>query len=45
MTNFGWVGSQLDANRGRFSWNPGAGFVGSYDLVLNGHAVRIVVGR
>jgi hypothetical protein len=39
------IGSQLDAGRGRFTWNPGAGFVGPYDLVLNGRAVRIVVGR
>ena len=39
------VGSQLDASTGRFTWNPGAGFVGPYDLVLNGRAVRIVVGR
>ena len=38
------IGSQFDTDRGRFTWNPGAGFVGPYDLVLNGLAVRIVVG-
>jgi glucose/arabinose dehydrogenase len=39
------IGSQFDADKGRFTWNPGAGFVGPYDIVLNGRAVRVVVGR
>jgi hypothetical protein len=28
------VGSQLDASTGVFTWQPGVGFVGSYDLVF-----------
>ncbi len=28
------VGSQLDADTGVFTWQPGVGFVGSYDLVF-----------
>jgi Viral BACON domain len=28
------VGSLLDATTGRFTWSPGVGFVGSYDLVF-----------
>jgi hypothetical protein len=28
------VGSQLDATSGRFTWAPGVGFVGTYDLVF-----------
>jgi hypothetical protein len=28
------VGSTLDAGTGRFSWQPGPGFVGSYELVF-----------
>jgi hypothetical protein len=28
------VGSQLDAETGWFTWTPGVGFVGSYDLVF-----------
>ncbi len=28
------AGSTLDANAGRFTWAPGAGFVGNYDLVF-----------
>jgi hypothetical protein len=28
------VGSQLDATTGRFTWAPGVGFVGTYDLVF-----------
>lgn len=39
------IGSQLDPETGRFTWNPGAGFVGEYDFVLGGRTVRIVVGR
>jgi len=39
------IGSQLDTETGRFTWSPGAGFVGSYDLVFDGRTVRIVIGR
>ena len=28
------VGSTLDAERGTFTWQPGAGFVGTYQLVF-----------
>jgi hypothetical protein len=28
------IGSQLDAKTGRFTWSPGVGFVGTYDLVF-----------
>ena len=35
------VGSQLDKTTGQFTWAPGLGFVGSYDLVF----VRSVGGR
>ncbi len=28
------IGSQLDAATGRFTWAPGVGFVGSYDVVF-----------
>ena len=38
------IGSQLDPESGRFTWHPGVGFVGTYDLVLNGRAVRIRIG-
>jgi hypothetical protein len=46
------VGSQLDAATGRFTWAPGVGFVGSYDLVfvrwagaraVARHEVRIIL--
>ena len=46
------VGSQLDAATGRFTWAPGAGFVGAYDLVfvrwagvraVARHEVRIIL--
>jgi hypothetical protein len=37
------IGSQLDATAGRFTWAPGVGFIGTYDLVFirsqNGQAV------
>lgn len=37
------IGSRLDANAGRFTWAPGVGFVGTYDLVfvrsINGQAI------
>ena len=39
-----WRRSQLDPESGRFTWHPGVGFVGTYDLVLNGRAVRIRIG-
>ena len=38
------IGSHLDSDSGRFTWHPGVGFIGPYDLVLGGRAVRIVVG-
>ena len=38
------IGAHLDADTGRFTWNPGAGFVGTYDFVFNGRNVRIIVG-
>jgi hypothetical protein len=46
------VGSQLDSTTGWFTWSPGAGFVGGYDLVfvrwagdrpVARHEVRIVL--
>ena len=39
------IGSHLDPDTGRFTWNPGAGFVGAYDFTFNGRPVRIVVGQ
>jgi hypothetical protein len=47
------IGSRLDADTGRFTWTPGVGFVGAYDLVFVRWAggypaarqeVRIVLG-
>ena len=35
------IGSRLDAQSGAFSWSPGVGFVGTYDLVF----VRSAGGR
>jgi hypothetical protein len=37
------VGAQIDPVTGVFTWSPGPGFVGSYDLVLGGRRVRILV--
>ena len=46
------VGSQLDATTGQFTWAPGVGFVGAYDLVfvrwtgtrpVARHEVRIIL--
>ena len=46
------IGSQLDAATGQFTWAPGVGFVGSYDLVfvrwagtrpVARHEVRIIL--
>jgi hypothetical protein len=46
------IGSQLDATSGQFTWAPGVGFVGSYDLVfvrwagaraVARHEVRIIL--
>jgi glucose/arabinose dehydrogenase len=39
------IGAQLDPDTGRFTWTPGAGFVGRYDFVFNGRSVRIIVGQ
>jgi glucose/arabinose dehydrogenase len=39
------IGSHLDPDTGRFTWNPGAGFVGAHDLLLSGRVVRIVIGQ
>jgi glucose/arabinose dehydrogenase len=38
------IGSHFDPDNGRFTWNPGAGFVGAYDFTFNGRAVRIIIG-
>ena len=38
------IGARLDRETGRFTWNPGAGFVGVYDFVFDGRTVRLVVG-
>jgi hypothetical protein len=38
------IGAQLDPDTGRFTWNPGAGFRGRYDFILDGRPVRILVG-
>jgi hypothetical protein len=37
------AGGQLDRTNGIFTWAPGPGFVGSYDFVLGGRRVRIVL--
>jgi hypothetical protein len=41
------VGSRLDAD-GTFTWQPGAAFIGSYDLVFGAadsvREVRVVLG-
>jgi BACON domain-containing protein len=37
------IGSRIDPATGVFTWNPGVGFVGAYDLVLGGRDVRIVL--
>jgi hypothetical protein len=39
------VGSRLDATTGWFTWAPGVGFVGSYDLVFVRWAGTRAVGR
>ena len=39
------AGSRLDAATGRFTWAPGAGFVGAYDLVFVRWAGARAVGR
>jgi hypothetical protein len=36
-------GSRLDAPTGTFTWQPGVGFVGSYDFLFGGREVRIVL--
>jgi glucose/arabinose dehydrogenase len=37
------IGSRIDPATGVFTWNPGVGFVGVYDLVLGGRDVRFVL--
>jgi hypothetical protein len=37
------IGARIDPDTGVFTWNPGVGFVGAYDLVLGGRDVRIVL--
>ena len=37
------IGAQIDPATGAFTWAPGVGYVGRYDLVLGGHRVRIVL--
>jgi hypothetical protein len=38
------IGARLDPDTGRFTWNPGPGFVGTYDFQFNGRNIRIIVG-
>jgi len=37
------AGAQIDRSTGLFTWTPGPGFVGRYDLILGGNRVRIVL--
>ncbi|HEX6463614.1 MAG TPA: BACON domain-containing carbohydrate-binding protein, partial [Vicinamibacterales bacterium] len=37
------IGAQIDQSTGIFTWAPGAGFVGTYDFVVDGQRVRIVL--
>jgi len=37
------VGSTLDRRAGRFSWMPGPGFVGTYELVFVEHAGSVPI--
>jgi hypothetical protein len=37
------IGSRIDPTTRTFTWHPGVGFVGAYDLVLAGRDVRIVL--
>ena len=37
------VGAQIDPATGAFTWQPGVGFVGTYDFLLGGREVRIVL--
>lgn len=37
------VGSRIDTSTGTFTWQPAAGFLGTYDLVLDDLRVRIVI--
>jgi glucose/arabinose dehydrogenase len=36
-------GARIDPATGTFTWHPGVGFLGAYDLVLGGRQVRIVL--
>jgi hypothetical protein len=38
------IGSRLDPETGLFTWNPGVGFVGIYDLLLGGQRVQVTIG-
>lgn len=37
------IGSRIDPATGIFTWSPGVGFLGTFDLVLAGRNVRIVL--
>jgi hypothetical protein len=37
------VGSRIDPITGTFTWQPGVGFLGAYDFMLDGRDVRIVL--
>jgi hypothetical protein len=37
------AGAQIDRSTGLFTWAPGPGFVGGYELILGGNRVRIVL--
>ena len=37
------IGSRIDPATGIFTWNPGVGFLGTFDLVLGGRDVRIIL--
>ena len=39
------VGSRLDSRTGRFTWSPGVGFVGTYDLVFVRSAGERMIAR
>jgi len=37
------AGSRIDPSTGTFTWQPGAGFLGVFDLVFDDLRVRIVI--